>query len=597
VVIAVGVAVGFVIHDATESNAPPHTAPSPATTPLRMRGAVGALAQLSLASGTFTIRGSMSASGVSQFTGIPYADPVDRFAVSAVRSEALEGGPFLASDSLEVIKNKLSSGQASDTSYRACPSLEQPDGDSVDDANCLLLNIFVPPGTNVTSRHPVYMFIHGGSFTSGDALGYNFSHIAETQSVLVVTVQYRLAVFGFMPLDDKGSGGYNGIHDCITALAWIQAHIGRFGGDSSAVTIGGQGAGGRAASIIAVSPAAKGLFRYAIAQSLSEGSCGDGLASCSAAQGDAVRKLLLHSLGANMTGLTDRSLFSNSLLNEAYNVVSRNYLVLTVYGPGNNVIQKHPFDLYGAGDIVAERMLYGVTSYDGTLDTLLSWGEQLPADNEEITDELQLGPPIGGALTAPQASAVLKYYSTSIFGSGSEGALAAYYAANSDFYFGCPTFRYLSNASTSGKVAYRYTFAAMSESDAMHAYLQQIPSYARHIWASRDSMMPFVTGEPSFLSSNTAANQALAQQIQDYWFSFVRTGIPSSAAGPSWPPYTEDGDQPTMQLEASAPFIVRNSDMTPMQRPRGIGPSVQCADLWNPMTFQTKLLPVPWPQQ
>lgn len=138
--------------------------------------------------------------------------------------------------------------------------------------DCLYLNVWSPskPGR----KRPVLLYIHGGGFGSGSTSVpvYDASGLAR-KGVVVVTINYRLGVFGFLahpaltaesPL--KSSGNY-GILDMIAALKWVRVNIDRFGGDPANVTISGQSAGAAAVSDLLVSPAAKGLFARAVIQS------------------------------------------------------------------------------------------------------------------------------------------------------------------------------------------------------------------------------------------------------------------------------------------------------------------------------------------
>ena len=137
--------------------------------------------------------------------------------------------------------------------------------------DCLTLNVFAPEGAK---RLPVMVWIHGGGFVngSGTAALYDGAALAR-QGVVVVTLNYRLGRFGFLAhpaltAEAKAEpvGNY-GLMDMIAALKWVRANIGRFGGDPQQVTIFGESAGGIAVNDLMASPAARGLFAKAIAQS------------------------------------------------------------------------------------------------------------------------------------------------------------------------------------------------------------------------------------------------------------------------------------------------------------------------------------------
>jgi len=144
------------------------------------------------------------------------------------------------------------------------------------DEDCLYLNIWAPLSTlgKGETKLPVMVWIHGGGFTTGSGadLFYNGTALAG-QSVVLVTINYRLGPFGFMahPLlsaeSERGVSGNYGLLDQIAALEWVRDNIARFGGDPECVTIFGESAGSAGVCRHMVSPLSKGLFHRAIAQS------------------------------------------------------------------------------------------------------------------------------------------------------------------------------------------------------------------------------------------------------------------------------------------------------------------------------------------
>ncbi|KAF8451115.1 Alpha/Beta hydrolase protein [Boletus edulis BED1] len=116
--------------------------------------------------------------------------------------------------------------------------------------DCLFLNVHVPgPTVNAVSSggHPVVVWIHGGGYVGGSASGYDGSSLVfqSQNSAIVVVIQYRLGLFGFLPGAAVKSGGVlnAGLLDQNFALQWVQAHMSKFGGDPTKVTIWGQSAG------------------------------------------------------------------------------------------------------------------------------------------------------------------------------------------------------------------------------------------------------------------------------------------------------------------------------------------------------------------
>lgn len=137
--------------------------------------------------------------------------------------------------------------------------------------DCLSLNIWVPSATH-TGPLPVMVWIHGGSFRFGaGSLGlYSGADLAR-QGIIVVTLNYRLGLFGTfahpaLHRPDEPGGNY-GLMDVIAALQWVQHNISAFGGNPGAVTLAGESAGGVSVSYLMASPLARHLFQQAIMES------------------------------------------------------------------------------------------------------------------------------------------------------------------------------------------------------------------------------------------------------------------------------------------------------------------------------------------
>jgi para-nitrobenzyl esterase len=209
---------------------------------------------------------SSSVPGVRVFKGIPYAAPpvgdlrwrppqaplkwegvrkADKFSNSCVQNLARSRNPWTAEF---MVQNEASE-------------------------DCLCLNVWTAAKT-AGERRPVFVWIHGGAFTegSGEVGVYDGSELAK-KGLVVVTVNYRLGVLGFLTHPEltgessrKASGNY-GLLDVVAALEWTRKNIAAFGGDPGRVTIAGQSAGAFAVHALTASPLAKGLFHRAIAES------------------------------------------------------------------------------------------------------------------------------------------------------------------------------------------------------------------------------------------------------------------------------------------------------------------------------------------
>ena len=140
--------------------------------------------------------------------------------------------------------------------------------------DCLYLNIWKPK-TNKTNL-PILIFIHGGSLTTGSAAfdDYNGEEMAKT-GVIMVTIQYRLGVFGYFAHQElinessNNTTGNYGLLDQIKAIKWVNDNAKYFGGDKDNITIAGESAGSSSVSAICTSKLAKGLFKRAIGESSS----------------------------------------------------------------------------------------------------------------------------------------------------------------------------------------------------------------------------------------------------------------------------------------------------------------------------------------
>ncbi|CAG7833547.1 unnamed protein product [Allacma fusca] len=136
--------------------------------------------------------------------------------------------------------------------------------------SCLFLNVMSPVEVlhpaNKTLNYPVIVFFHGGQFHMGNTNNYKGKFFMD-EEVILVTVQYRLGIFGFLSTNDDVIPGNMGLKDQVMALRWVQENIQQFGGDPNQVTIMGQSSGGTSVQHLMLSPLAKGLFHRAISMS------------------------------------------------------------------------------------------------------------------------------------------------------------------------------------------------------------------------------------------------------------------------------------------------------------------------------------------
>jgi para-nitrobenzyl esterase len=141
--------------------------------------------------------------------------------------------------------------------------------------DCLVLNVWTPATDN--ARRPVLVWLHGGGFStgSGSSAWYDGVRMASKQDVVVVTINHRLNVFGYLYLGDLGGGEFRdaasvGMLDCVLALKWVKDNIASFGGDPKRVLIFGESGGARKTSSMMAMPPAQGLFHRCVVQSGSQ---------------------------------------------------------------------------------------------------------------------------------------------------------------------------------------------------------------------------------------------------------------------------------------------------------------------------------------
>jgi len=137
--------------------------------------------------------------------------------------------------------------------------------------DCLYLNIWAPRAQK-SRKLPVMVWIHGGGYYGGTGSQSNYDGASLTKrGVIVVTINYRLGIFGFFSHPELAAegkvDGNQGLLDQVAALKWVRRNIAAFGGDPDRVTIFGESAGGESVAVLTTSPLARGLFQRAIAES------------------------------------------------------------------------------------------------------------------------------------------------------------------------------------------------------------------------------------------------------------------------------------------------------------------------------------------
>ena len=214
------------------------------------------------------VRGAVQGK-VQAFKGVPYGGstaPPNRF-MPPTKPKAWTG----VRDTMQL--GQRSPQLLSDFHGFVPPEVEAMDRDEAMGEDCLMLNVWTP-GVGASAKRPVMVWLHGGGYSSGSGgfICYDGAELAGKHDVVVVTVNHRLSVFGYLYLAGIGGEKYAtasnvGQLDILAALEWVRDNIAAFGGDPKNVTLFGQSGGGGKVSTALAMPAAKGLFQRAIVQS------------------------------------------------------------------------------------------------------------------------------------------------------------------------------------------------------------------------------------------------------------------------------------------------------------------------------------------
>jgi len=200
------------------------------------------------------IRGRLH-DGLRSFEGIPYAAPP----IKDLRWQA----PHRV-QRWQGVRDATAPGPVCMQSATDVPS------GSLMSEDCLYLNVTAPMSQRAAAPKPVIVWIHGGGGTAGAGSGYDPHRIVEQGDVIVVTINYRLGIFGFFGYPGLKDSGSFAIEDQIAALRWVRRNAPAFGGDASNITVAGESEGAVSICGLLTSPASKGSFDKVILES---GSC------------------------------------------------------------------------------------------------------------------------------------------------------------------------------------------------------------------------------------------------------------------------------------------------------------------------------------
>lgn len=425
----------------------------------------------------------------------------------------------------------------------------------VTDEDCLTLNVW-SPGADGSGR-PVMVWIHGGAFQigSGSQHWYDGHRLSARGDVVVVTINYRLGALGFLYLDhldehaaDAGSGNL-GILDQIRALEWVRDNISRFGGDPSQVTIFGESAGAMSVATLLGTPAARGLFARAIAQS------GAAAHVRTTEEAAGLTRLFMEVAGASSVDDLRRLSAGEMMAAQDRTVRRPEVLAGAISGqlPFQPVVDKvvletEPLDVVAGGGASGVALLIGTTQEEMRLFAAMD-----PAFND--LDEARLLGRVGKLVGKLAAAELVSRYRDARAARGQPTEPSELWQAiATDHVFRIPA---LELARAQGAYApvwmYRFTWPS--------------PLLDGRLGSCHALDLPFVWGAVSdpptdaFVGDGPEARE-LAGAMQDAWLAFAREGEPAAASLPHWPRFDDDA-RPHMLLGAER-RVVENPEAAEM---------------------------------
>ena len=389
--------------------------------------------------------------------------------------------------------------------------------DGVASEDCLFLNVYAPADAKDKSKLPVMVWIHGGGYSGGASSEPRHNgDFLPLKGVVLVTINYRLGVFGFLATVDlgheaNGAAGNYGLLDMVSGLQWVKANIKQFGGDPDNVTIFGESAGSFAVSTLMASPVARGLFHKAIGESgaaFSDVLPTDTLEAREKKDGEWVATLGVKSLEELRALSTDKILDAVKAKAKGMNgfppVIDGKFLV------------EPEADTYAAGKQAHVPLLAGWNRDEGSF----------AAVRGVTADQFKL---LGGGLFKERAPEFLKLYP----GDSDEQALRAAIDYGSDAFIAFATWKWLeAHRKTGDSPVYRY-----------HFELAALPSkYHPGAFAFHSDDIEYVFGTLDTRPGETIRpeDRKLSEQMMGYWTNFAKTGDPNGEGLPVWPKYDKD---------------------------------------------------------
>ena len=477
------------------------------------------------------LRGS-SADGICSFKGVPYGAPPtgrNRFMPPQPpqRWAGLRDALAYAGHAWQ-LPNRPKRRAVLETLLG--PADATPEGE-----DCLTLNVWTP-GLGVAKR-PVMVWLHGGAFGygSGNRGVTDGANLARRGDVVVVSINHRLNIFGFLHLAEIGGetwahSGNAGVLDLVAALHWVHDNIAAFGGDPGNVTIFGESGGGGKVSALLAMPAARGLFHRAIIQS------GAAIRVSTRERANALAEAVLKELGIGC-GECGR-----------LETVPAERLLAAI-APASRAVGRSRWpllDRYDFGPVVDGNDLPQHPAEPGTPPTAETIPLMIGGTHEESAFFLADGDAVwNGSLT----EAELRERVAAVAGGDADALLAAYRASMPQ---ASPADRLIAALTGSNfwirtvLLAERYALRTNAPVY-MYSLDWRSPAHGGRVKAHHAMDLPFVFDNTDVADTTAGASGAreLAARISATWIAFARNGRPDNPAIPPWPAY-KTADRATM---------------------------------------------------
>ena len=414
--------------------------------------------------------------------------------------------------------------------------------------DCLTLNVWTPQlgGGDAAARRPVMVWLHGGAFSFGTGNGERTrgSRLCRRGDVVVVNVNHRLNILGFLDLSAAGGPAYAasgnaGILDLVAALQWVRDNISAFGGDPGCVTIFGESGGGGKVSTLMAMPAARGLFHRAIVQS------GAVVRLRTPARAAALTDAVLRELGIGAGELhrlqslpVDALLAAVGPAQKALGASAQPLFDRYPFGPvvDGTVVPRHPFDPDAPALSADIPLLIGdmkdeSASFVATDDAM--WFRRL-TDTELLARVT--------ALAGAQAGTVLATYRRA---NPAMNPAEVLIAILTDAQF---RIRSLTVAQRQAALGAAPVF--------MYSFELETPVFEGRLKAPHALDVPFTfdTLDLTNASGGSPVAAALSGVMAETWIEFARTGRPAHTALPAWPAY-DAARRATMLLDAECRVV------------------------------------------